>query len=75
MSLVSYRDTNKAVSRDSSSNLNLLLSICSAVQSKRRPGFENYVKDPHQLDALEEEFQLYESMSNNEIPKICGMNH
>ena len=29
ISLESYRDTHKALSRDSSSNLNLLLNICS----------------------------------------------
>ena len=31
--------------------------------------FENQIKDPRQLDALEEEYQLYESMSHDEISK------
>ena len=33
--------------------------------------FDNYIKDPHQLDDLEEEYQKqkYETMSDNDIPK------
>ena len=31
--------------------------------------FDNYIKDPHQLDDLEEEYQQYETMSDNDIPK------
>ena len=31
--------------------------------------FENYIKDPHQLDALEEEYQQYKTMSNDDISK------
>ena len=34
--------------------------------------FDNYIKDPHQLDDLEEEYQQYEMMCDNDIPKeIC----
>ena len=31
--------------------------------------FDNYIKDPHQLDDLEEEYQQYETMSDKDIPK------
>ena len=31
--------------------------------------FDNYIKDPHQLDDLEEEYQQYETMFDNDIPK------
>ena len=31
--------------------------------------FDNYIKDPHTFDDLEEEYQQYEMMSDNDIPK------
>ena len=31
--------------------------------------FDNYIKDPHQFDDLEEEYQQYETMYDNDIPK------